>query len=233
MSAAGPTAPERKSHPARGGWIEIAHQPVWVRRVCRPTPQGVGGLKYVVRRIDGQTPVSHPARGGWIEILLLYLMVQSKMSHPARGGWIEILNLEEWFPSFLSHPARGGWIEIKRRGNPCVCHCPSHPARGGWIEMRPLCADWGRISSHPARGGWIERKCGIFRRKVVYQSYLLRIGGLKSQRAYRSGRRIGCASKRKYLSRRPVNHYIANELFLKYYRFTINIYCKTINIVVY
>ena len=34
----------------------------------RPTPHGVGGLKFVGGRGTGKTYGSHPSRGGWIEI---------------------------------------------------------------------------------------------------------------------------------------------------------------------
>ena len=58
-----------KSHPMRGGWIEIfLHLWIWAYP-SSPTPCGVGGLKldgFSIRRhlFFG----SHPMRGGWIEI---------------------------------------------------------------------------------------------------------------------------------------------------------------------
>ena len=58
---------EKRSHPARGAWIEIA---------MISTPR--------------RMPVSHPARGAWIEIIMIRYDMLSRKSHPARGAWIEI-----------------------------------------------------------------------------------------------------------------------------------------------
>ena len=57
-----------RSHPSRGGWIE---------------------MRYSVP--DCAAPASHPSRGGWIEIN--YAPVKAgrwRLSHPSRGGWIEM-----------------------------------------------------------------------------------------------------------------------------------------------
>ena len=55
------------SHPARGGWIEIAIS-----------------LNCFVRKR------SRPARGGWIEIRIRFMAPPWLTSRPARGGWIEM-----------------------------------------------------------------------------------------------------------------------------------------------
>ena len=34
----------------------------------RPTPHGVGGLKYELGTFDDESGKSHPSRGGWIEM---------------------------------------------------------------------------------------------------------------------------------------------------------------------
>ena len=79
-----------KSHPARGGWIEIypVHIPGKTRR--GPTPHGVGGLKYLTHDVDdaGVSPTPHGVGG--LKLLFVSLVLSSTLSHPARGGWIEI-----------------------------------------------------------------------------------------------------------------------------------------------
>ena len=45
--------------------------PVGFARIAelrRPTPHGVGGLKYADHVFGYTSPESHPSRGGWIEI---------------------------------------------------------------------------------------------------------------------------------------------------------------------
>ena len=54
-----------KSHPARGGWIEIKAQ----------------------RRTD-ERPGSHPARGGWIEIAQRSKSTAT-LFVPPREGWVD------------------------------------------------------------------------------------------------------------------------------------------------
>ena len=60
----------RRSHPARGAWIEIKAM----------------GFS-VFRRSE-----SHPARGAWIEIVSGSASPRRRKSHPARGAWIEIIH---------------------------------------------------------------------------------------------------------------------------------------------
>ena len=58
-----------RSHPSRGGWIEIS--------VMSPYPPVIE---------------SHPSRGGWIEIVICFsVRAGMRWSHPSRGGWIEIV----------------------------------------------------------------------------------------------------------------------------------------------
>ena len=169
-----------KSHPSRGGWIEIY--------LC-------------LARITGPH-MSHPSRGGWIEISIpRRKTLRNSKSHPSRGGWIEITAALWCNRGHLSHPSRGGWIEIRgnsgaqhRGSSPtphgvgglkcdgfreCMrvlsptphgvgglkspgsfvsgCLIASHPSRGGWIEItigHRNRAD--TVGSHPSRGGWIE-----------------------------------------------------------------------------
>ena len=78
----------------------------------RPTPRGVGGLKYPADGRDLRAGGSHPSRGGWIEISSRRVIAWATSSHPSRGGWIEILVATTATAADASHPSRGGWIEI-------------------------------------------------------------------------------------------------------------------------
>ena len=54
----------------------------------RPTPRGVGGLKFPWLKENAPELVSHPTRGGWIEILAaapgeLFAYV------PPHAGWVD------------------------------------------------------------------------------------------------------------------------------------------------
>ena len=54
------------SHPTRGGWIEIwckGVREIWMKR---PTPHGVGGLKSETATV-GQTNVVVPPHTGWVD----------------------------------------------------------------------------------------------------------------------------------------------------------------------
>ena len=109
------------SHPSRGGWIEIQWQPdpIWV--LCRPTPHGVGGLKFDLLAVYHLTGGSHPSRGGWIEISSCNWSASTRnASHPSRGGWIEISEVFASLLSCMSHPSRGGWIEMRKRKEEAV-----------------------------------------------------------------------------------------------------------------
>ena len=55
-----------KSHPARGGWIEMTLISLSLTTVSGPTPHGVGGLKFsaAVIAVDA-IPV--PPRTGWVD----------------------------------------------------------------------------------------------------------------------------------------------------------------------
>ena len=59
----------------------------------RPTPHGVGGLKYLIGEGLGDQAVSHPPRGGWIEMTPSVGALVLPWSHPPRGGWIEISSI--------------------------------------------------------------------------------------------------------------------------------------------
>ena len=62
----------RKSHPARGAWIEIlciAHAYTYA---SSRTPQGVRGLKFAKSRALHRLVGSHPARGAWIEMTCFF-----------------------------------------------------------------------------------------------------------------------------------------------------------------
>ena len=100
----------RSSHPARGGWIEMPTTGAVLGRVSSPTPQGVGGLKYVTIGTDVTANRSHPARGGWIEIKIVEQIAPTALSHPARGGWIEIgIPVSPY--TAKSVPPRKGWVD--------------------------------------------------------------------------------------------------------------------------
>ena len=59
-------------------------------RLARRTPQGVRGLKWMIRTQHHLLMESHPARGAWIEIAGTLKVYTPVVSHPARGAWIEI-----------------------------------------------------------------------------------------------------------------------------------------------
>ena len=56
--------------------------------IRRPTPHGVGGLKYERIVFGVIRKQSHPARGGWIEI---FSSMPSfwRQSVPPRTGWVD------------------------------------------------------------------------------------------------------------------------------------------------
>ena len=79
------------SHPSRGGWIEIPLIYLVRSAYPRPTPHGVGGLKYfdMLMCMLYHSPTPHGVGGLKCRrqrIKLLELVA----SHPSRGGWIEI-----------------------------------------------------------------------------------------------------------------------------------------------
>ena len=122
----------------------------------RPTPRGVGGLKWWE---DGR-------------------IAGSMSSHPTRGGWIEIASMVGEDSTAVSHPTRGGWIEmVSTAVKPCCSCCPTPRGVGGLksedvnyitIYLGPTPRGVGGLKSqidkmikkqtpsHPTRGGWIE-----------------------------------------------------------------------------
>ena len=76
-----------RSHPARGGWIEIQ-----------------------VSSVGSYSISSHPARGGWIEIKAVGIRDARHLSHPARGGWIEI-DIGGRTTHGATVPPRTGWVD--------------------------------------------------------------------------------------------------------------------------
>ena len=76
-----------ESHPARGGWIEMTDTD-YPDMEFRPTPHGVGGLKYQDSPSPHQTKPSHPARGGWIEIWATVKRILPGVV-PPRTGWVD------------------------------------------------------------------------------------------------------------------------------------------------
>ena len=122
----------------RGGWIEIEKCRTIFVETYRPTPCGVGGLKYSAQSYQDAIRMSHPMRGGWIEMVPAPLaLLAPGVSHPMRGGWIEITKSCLLMPTLASHPMRGGWIEIIIALDGTPLACASHPMRGGWIEIVP------------------------------------------------------------------------------------------------
>ena len=82
------SARRSKSHPSRGGWIEMLISAPAEAPATRPTPHGVGGLKLIYRVNSGGTKASHPSRGGWIEMVMpppksVRLLV------PPLTGWVD------------------------------------------------------------------------------------------------------------------------------------------------
>ena len=78
---------KNKSHPTRGGWIEIQRSGM-VDKLMRPTPHGVGGLKSAFVSPLHEFDVSHPTRGGWIEIKIGNFAHKSAKV-PPHTGWVD------------------------------------------------------------------------------------------------------------------------------------------------
>ena len=99
--------------------------------VC-PTPQGVGGLKFV-KQVGQNTPEeSHPTRGGWIEILLIRYSRPGVSSHPTRGGWIEMASSSTQEPSFCPTPQGVGGLKYYWKSkNENRAKVPPHK---GWVD---------------------------------------------------------------------------------------------------
>ena len=76
-----------RSHPTRGGWIEICL--VLSHRMAL---------------------MSHPTRGGWIEIVCGAQDKEGLGSHPTRGGWIEMSDDREAVEQ-LKVPPHTGWVD--------------------------------------------------------------------------------------------------------------------------
>ena len=76
------------SHPTRGGWIEMNSPESIISLRARPTPHGVGGLKWLGRIILVVEALSHPTRGGWIEILL-GKQASYDYQVPPHTGWVD------------------------------------------------------------------------------------------------------------------------------------------------
>ena len=57
-----------RSHPTRGGWIEIMGRDRFKPYIPGRTPHGVRGLKFPLYRLASNKILSHPTRGAWIEI---------------------------------------------------------------------------------------------------------------------------------------------------------------------
>ena len=64
----GTSSGRKKSHPARGAWIEILSLSRLTSPLACRTPQGVRGLKSGMLPDPESGKKSHPARGAWIEI---------------------------------------------------------------------------------------------------------------------------------------------------------------------
>ena len=80
---------EVKSHPSRGGWIEIVDKLISKYGLLGgPTPHGVGGLKSSHRRDQCGTNRSHPSRGGWIEMRCSRRR-SGEETVPPLTGWVD------------------------------------------------------------------------------------------------------------------------------------------------
>ena len=147
--------------------------------VNRPTPCGVGGLKYDVAAKVVEYPQSHPVRGGWIEIAYLRRrpcirarptpcgVGGLKSRHSGRGvnvqrrptpcgvGGLKFREARRGLHPTPSHPVRGGWIDMTARSSGLHCHFWSHPVRGGWIEIENA-TNFSRVTKVPPRAGWVD-----------------------------------------------------------------------------
>ena len=56
----------KRSHPSRGGWIEMMRPPCLPETRRRPTPRGVGGLKLVPLLVV-KNPDAVPPLAGWVD----------------------------------------------------------------------------------------------------------------------------------------------------------------------
>ena len=145
-----------RSHPSRGGWIEIPFKPINRDLGIGPTPHGVGGLKYTSGspEIFSGGPTPHGV-GGLKSLYILYTQELVK-SHPSRGGWIEIGSngsLAEYFDGPTPHGVgglkSGGWW-------PDGCLQRPTPHGVGGLKWDLLGSLPDHQMSHPSRGGWIE-----------------------------------------------------------------------------
>ena len=144
------------SHPSRGGWIEMDFAIELATAGKRPTPHGVGGLKYYPRLSTALPPMSHPSRGGWIEMLNFSIKASASIkSHPSRGGWIEICDAtgQGWRAKSPTPHGVGGLKLCNRQQ--CQGCISSHPSRGGWIEIHGKTLHRGRYAVPPLTG-WVD-----------------------------------------------------------------------------
>ena len=75
-----------QSRPARGGWIEMALNPLFQHPAWSLAPRGAGGLKFIQFPNHGTSDRSRPARGGWIEIPSCVSIFAASVSLAPRGA---------------------------------------------------------------------------------------------------------------------------------------------------
>ncbi len=76
----------------------------------RPTPHGVGGLKYVFGVLHHQKQRPTPHGVGGLKSGCAVQQMYAFRSHPARGGWIEIRVYRSAYVRFTV-PPRTGWVD--------------------------------------------------------------------------------------------------------------------------
>ena len=82
-----------RSHPTRGGWIEIDDREAVEQLKQGPTPHGVGGLKSTSTFMLAADSRPTPHGVGGLKSAFVSPLHEFDVSHPTRGGWIEIKKL--------------------------------------------------------------------------------------------------------------------------------------------
>ena len=147
-----------RSHPSRGGWIEMYNR--WIANACRrgPTPHGVGGLKCLVCtlcRLLCCRPTPHGVGG--LKCLAQTLYWQMLLGPTPHGvGGLKFIDGHQRRSALESHPSRGGWIEIQNGKKMKPKGISPTPHGVGGLKSRIECGFVRTRSSHPSRGGWIE-----------------------------------------------------------------------------
>ena len=146
------------SHPSRGGWIEIFEmQRCGVDIVVSPTPHGVGGLKCLLLLLayTHLRPTPHGVGG-------LKFFVGHRVSCSLRPTPHGVGGLKSENSSFEDKAAAGptphgvGGLKYKLASPGWLVGAGPTPHGVGGLKCPPNLRGRVRPGSHPSRGGWIE-----------------------------------------------------------------------------